>query len=299
MAADPAPPRIVREAAPAKVNLYLHVVGRRADGYHLVDSLVAFAAIGDSIEAKPAPGLSLAIDGPFAGDAPADGTNLVLAAAERLRAAAGGGGAAIRLTKRLPVAAGIGGGSADAAAALRALRRLWRPRGGIDLRPLAGAIGADVPMCLARRPARIAGIGEVVTPVPAFPMLPAVLVNPGVPLATADVFRGRAGTFGAPAPALPAWRDAADLVAWLEPLRNDLTETAVRLVPAVGEALRALAGAEGCRLARMSGSGATCLGLFDTMRAARLAARRIRRHQPRWWVKSTTLAAAREPRVED
>ena len=309
MAAEPpvpgqAPPRRIREHAPAKVNLFLHLVGRRPDGYHLLDGLVAFTRFGDRVEVTAADALSLSVEGPFADQVPAGEGNLALAAAAALRAvlAEGGGsagpGAAIRLEKRVPVAAGLGGGSGDAAAVLRALARLWGLPAGVDLHGLAARLGADVPMCLAGRPARIAGIGDRLVPCPAFPSLPILLVNPRVPLATPDVFRARMvhnGTGG--------WRDAvppfptgdADgLLAALVATGNDLTDAARSLVPAVGTVLDALAGLDGCRLARMSGSGATCFALFTDAASAARAARRLRRARPGWWITATRLAGRQQ-----
>ncbi|MCC7273583.1 MAG: 4-(cytidine 5'-diphospho)-2-C-methyl-D-erythritol kinase [Alphaproteobacteria bacterium] len=276
---------LVRERAPAKVNLYLRVVGRRADGYHLLDSLVAFTALGDTVEVRPAPGMSLALAGPFAAAVPADDDNLVLRAAASLQAAAGvDAGAAIRLVKRIPVAAGLGGGSADAAAALRALRRLWRVDPALDMGPLAAALGADVPMCLAGVPARVGGVGEIVTPTGPLPAKAILLANPGVPLATPAVFRARSGAFAAAAP------PDDDPVGAIAREGNDLTAAAITLVPAIADVLAALAAAGGCRVARMSGSGATCFGLFDDPRDAGRAARRLRRRHPGWWIAATRLA---------
>ncbi len=190
----------VVRAAPAKLNLYLHVTGKRADGYHLLDSLIAFADVHDTVSVAEAEALDLACDGPFAAGLPESGDNIVLAAARLLRESAGmRSGAQIRLTKRLPVASGIGGGSADAAAALRALDALWRCRASEeDLAALALAIGADVPVCLYGRAAFVGGIGEKIVAAPKLPACHLVLANPGVPLATAAVFAARSGGFSAP-----------------------------------------------------------------------------------------------------
>jgi 4-diphosphocytidyl-2-C-methyl-D-erythritol kinase len=267
------------ELAPAKVNLALHVTGRRADGMHLLDSLVAFPRLGDLVEAEPAEGLSLSVDGPFARDLGAGADNLVLRAALLLRPP--GRGAALRLRKSLPVASGLGGGSADAAATLRLLARLWQVPSPEPAETLA--LGADLPVCLAGRPARMRGIGEDLAPV-ALPSFWLVLANPGVPLATAAVFAGLAGRSSPPMPAPPAFADAAGLFAFLADQRNDLEPPAAALAPAVGEAKAALATQPGCRLARMSGSGATCFGLFATEPAALAAAAGIRRAAPAWWV---------------
>ncbi len=282
----------VVEAAPAKINLYLHVLGRRGDGYHEIDSLVAFAECGDRVTASPGIDATLTIEGPFARDCPQASANLVMRAAIMLAAASARPMmAALVLDKQLPVAAGIGGGSADAAAALRALRRLWRTE--IDDALLAGmglALGADVPVCLEGCSARVRGIGERVETVPALPAAGLVLVNPGIPLATADVFAARQGVFGSAAPALPSrFADVRALVNWLGQCRNDLTEAARALCPVIASVLTALEIAPGCLLARMSGSGATCFGLFSDRAAADSAARLIAGERPNWWVRASAL----------
>lgn len=281
---------MIEVAAPAKVNLYLHVVGRRADGYHLLDSLVAFAGIGDTVAVGPAPGLSLTVDGPTAAQLP-DGDNIVTKAASLLAARAGTtAGAAIRLTKRLPVAAGIGGGSADAAATLIALARLWALN--LPERELAGIgleLGADVPVCLAGRPTAMAGIGDRLTPAPALPPAWLVLVNPMIGLSTPRVFKARAGCFSDHAPLETAPRDAAHLAELLRARRNDLTDAAISLVPEVAGALGLLAGTAGCLLARMSGSGATCFGLYAAEAEARAAAEVVSAARPGWWAAAAPL----------
>jgi 4-diphosphocytidyl-2-C-methyl-D-erythritol kinase len=258
------------EAAPAKVNLTLHITGRRADGYHLLDSLVVFGPAQDVLHAEPADALSLVLAGPFAAGLVAEADNLVLRAARALASWAGRPPrAALVLEKHLPVASGIGGGSADAAAALRLLARLWAlDVPAAEMARLSAGLGADVPVCLAGRPARMAGIGDILTPAPALPPCGMLLVNPGVALATADVFRARAGSF-TPAAAWPgAWPDADSMARDLSAQRNDLEPPALALCPAVGAVLAALRAAPGCLLARMSGSGATCFGLFDDAAAA-------------------------------
>jgi 4-diphosphocytidyl-2-C-methyl-D-erythritol kinase len=277
--------------APAKVNLSLHVVGKRADGYHLLDSLVAFAGIGDTLEFTPAAGLSLEITGPTAALIPAQGENIVLTAARRLAERAGvAADAAIRLTKRLPVAAGIGGGSADAAAALKGLARLWNTTlPEQDMHALALSLGADVPVCLAGRAMRMSGVGEVLEPAPPLPPAWLVLVNPMVPLHTPAVFKARQGDFSAANPLTAAPADAAALAEALASRRNDLTRAAVALEPVVGEILATLAADPACLLARMSGSGATCFGLFATQPAAEQAAARLAALHPAWWVAPAPL----------
>lgn len=273
------------EHAPAKINLALHVTGRRADGYHLLDSLVVFAGVGDLVEAEPADDLSLSIGGPFGADLGAGPDNLVLRAAALL--ARNGDGAALRLTKRLPVASGIGGGSADAAATLRLLGRMWNAP---PVSPEAAlALGADVPVCLEGRPLRMSGIGERLAPFapPRFRML---LVNPGVELSTGAVFSRLARRDNPPLPQDPPLPDAETLFAFLAAQRNDLQTPAEVAAPVIAEALAALAAQSGCGLARMSGSGATCFGLFAREAPMRAAALALRRARPGWWIAETEVS---------
>jgi len=294
-----APPRRgLKLAAPAKINLYLHVLGRRADGMHLLDSLVVFAGIADEVSVRPADALSLVIEGPFADRLAAEEDNLVLRAARRLQTLHGSAGAAIRLLKRLPVAAGIGGGSADAAAALKALARLWGiPATHPQLRAIAAELGADVPVCLAGGPSFVGGIGEAIEAPPALPPAWLVLANPGRALPTAAVFKARTGAFGAPGRWAEALPDAAALAARLRPLGNGLADAAIGLMPEIGEVLHALSRQRGCLLARMSGSGATCFGLFASQDEAHTAASRIGARNGEWWVAAAPLLA-RAPEVE-
>lgn len=277
--------------APAKVNLTLHVVGKRDDGYHLLDSLVAFAGVGDTLDFAPADTFSLDVTGPTAAQIP-DGENIVLKAARLLAEAAGGQaqGAAIRLTKRLPVAAGIGGGSADAAATLKGLIRLWSlTLPAESLSRVALAIGADVPVCLAGAPTRMMGIGERLEPAPALPPAWLVLVNPMVPLHTPPVFKARTGPFSEADPLKESPADAHALAAALASRRNDLTPPAISIEPVVGEVLAAIAATPGCLLPRMSGSGATCFGLYGTEAEALAAAAALAAAQPGWWVAPARL----------
>lgn len=285
----------VRIAAPAKINLYLHVVGRRPDGFHLLDSLIAFTEFGDELTIERAPTMSLRIDGPFAGSLAADGDNLVMRAA---RALSGDGReicAAIRLTKRLPVASGIGGGSADAAAALIGLRKLYSLDVGDDrLRQIGLALGADLPVCLMGMASFIGGIGEQIEVAPALPKAHLVLVNPGQPLPTVEVFKRRAqgrdgARFSAPARWADGVSDAAVLAERLAARGNDLSATALALMPAIGDVLDQLNRQAGCLLARLSGSGATCFGLFADVGTARAAATAIGAARPGWWVSATRL----------
>ncbi|WP_426959051.1 4-(cytidine 5'-diphospho)-2-C-methyl-D-erythritol kinase [Muricoccus radiodurans] len=272
------------EAAPAKVNLFLHVTGRRADGYHLLDSLVVFAGIADRVSAVPGRDLSLTLTGPEAGALSAEPDNLVLRAARLLAEEAHGrpqeagrqaaAGAALTLEKALPVASGIGGGSADAAAALRLLNRLWDFRlGTAALEALAARLGADVPVCVRSHAARMSGVGDVLSAAPILPPLGLVLANPRVALPTPAVFRARGGGFSEAAVLPPSWSDAAELAAALRMLRNDLEPAAIALCPPVAEVLAALSALPGALIARMSGSGATCFAILpDAASAARAAA---------------------------
>lgn len=271
------------EFASAKVNLFLHVTGRRDDGYHLLDSLVVFAEIADRITYEPADALTLTVTGPFAPSLAAEPDNLVLRAARMLAEEAGVRPmGALTLNKQIPVASGIGGGSADAAAALRLLCRVWRLSMEAQvLERIAARLGADVPVCLRGTPQRMRGVGEHLTAAPSLPACGLVLVNPGVPLATVSVFRARTGGYS-PEAALPAgWTTVPEMAAALMRMTNDLEPPAIGLVPSIGDVLRAIAETKGCLLARMSGSGATCFGLFASAEAASVAARELAR--PGWW----------------
>ena len=277
---------MLSESASAKINLFLHVTGRRDDGYHLLDSLVIFAGTGDRLSVTESDTLSLALTGPFAAGLAAETDNLVLRAGRALAGAAGIAPCGhLTLEKNLPVASGIGGGSADAAAALRLLARFWNVSVPDDrLLPLAARLGADVPVCLASRPTRMQGIGERLTAAPTLPAFGLLLVNPGVAVATADVFRARRGGFS-PAAALPeAWDDALGMAAGLAALTNDLQPPAVAVCPAIGDVLSALDDDPTCLLGRMSGSGATCFGIYPDAAAASRAAARLGGVRPGWWV---------------
>jgi 4-diphosphocytidyl-2-C-methyl-D-erythritol kinase len=278
--------------APAKLNLYLHVVGKRPDGYHLLDSLVVFADIADRVAVASASQLSLALVGPFASALAAnDKNNLAWRAAEALARHLGREpDVAVTLEKNLPVASGIGGGSSDAAATLQALIDLWQVK--VDhsaLADIAASLGADVPVCLAARPSWLGGIGERVECAPALPPAGLMLVNPGIALPTAAVFKSRRGPFSGPARFDAAPADAGALAALLAERRNDLTATAIDQVPAIAMVLQRLAAAEGALLARMSGSGATCFALFAAEREAIAAAAKLRAQEPGWWIAAGQL----------
>ncbi|AWD22048.1 4-(cytidine 5'-diphospho)-2-C-methyl-D-erythritol kinase [Fuscovulum blasticum] len=267
------------EFAPAKVNLTLHVTGRRQDGYHLLDSLVVFAGVGDRVSVTAGEGFS--VTGPQAALLPPSDDNLCLRAARAM-----GGGVAITLDKVLPVASGIGGGSADAAATLRALARMGRalPDAETVLK-----LGADVPVCLSGHAVRMTGVGEGLAPV-SVPSGWMVLVNPGVAVSTPSVFRALDRRENPPMPTpLPPLPDMAALVAFVASQRNDLEAPAIVLAPVIADVKAALAAQDGCLLARMSGSGATCFGLFAGQASAEAAAGAIRAAQPGWWAAAAPM----------
>jgi 4-diphosphocytidyl-2-C-methyl-D-erythritol kinase len=276
---------MIRELAPAKVNLFLHVGTRRDDGFHPLQSLAVFAggeAAADRLALDHADELTLAVDGPFAGQLAADADNLVLRAARLL---SGTSGAAITLTKNLPVASGIGGGSADAAAALRGLRALWGfGQDDAALCAMAAALGSDIPVCVASAPAFMEGRGEILTPLAAMPRLPLLLVNPGVPVATRAVFAALKTRRGVEM-TLPRgpFRDTADLLRFLEETGNDLEAPARAIQPVISEVLDAIAAQPGALLTRMSGSGATCFAIFADDDCCARAAEALRRARPGWW----------------
>lgn len=274
------------EVARAKINLFLHVLGRTPEGYHALRMMVVFPRIGDLVTAEPADGLSLSISGPFGDGLSTGEDNLTLGAASALAARVGGApGAALHLEKNLPIAAGIGGGSADAGAALRLLARIWPRAARADLHDIAFALGADAPMCLAQTPAIAGGVGERLSPAPAFPGFWVVLVNPMKQLSTAEVFAGlerRENPVGADTPA--RFADLAHLTSWLSIQRNDMQSAARKLRPEIGVVLSALAWDRTCLFHRMSGSGATCFGIFATEELALAAANRLRVAEPGWWV---------------
>jgi 4-diphosphocytidyl-2-C-methyl-D-erythritol kinase len=274
------------ESASAKINLTLHVTGQRADGYHLLDSLVMFTALGDVVTVTPADRLSLTINGPFAADLIADDDNLVLRAARSFGIPKG---AAITLTKNLPVASGIGGGSADAAATLRALSRLWEvpiPNAETVLK-----LGADVPVCMTTELSRMWGIGDQIDTIGPAPMLDMLLVNPNAAVSTAQVFDGLASKSNAPMPTdMPDPFDTDIWIEWLLAQRNDLEMPARIAAPIIDDVLGSLRTQDGCTMARMSGSGATCFAFFDDANSRDAAAIALRQSHPTWWIAETDEA---------
>jgi 4-diphosphocytidyl-2-C-methyl-D-erythritol kinase len=279
----------IADFAPAKINLTLRIVGRRADGYHELESLVAFAAIGDTLTLLPGPETALEVEGVFANATGAIHSNLVLKAAAKLGADIPNLKAGhFRLEKKLPVAAGIGGGSSDAAAALRLLARLNKL--APDDARLAGAalaVGADVPVCLDPRPRIMRGIGERLSRAFDLPRLPALLVNPRVPTATKDVFAAFDVSHSTATELPDPPRD--DFVGYLQRHGNDLTAAAIACAPVIGDVLDTLSALAGVQLARMSGSGSTCFALFTSDEAAEQAALKLAQARPEWWVAATRL----------
>ncbi len=276
--------------APAKINLFLHITGRRADGYHMVQSLMAFADVGDGLEFSAQKNFEVEVTGPFAAALPAAADNLVYKAArllsEEYKAPLQG---KIILTKNLPIASGIGGGSADAAAALKGLVKLWNlPDEPTRLQEIAQHLGADVPACLYGGIVWAEGIGEVLTRIPDMPALHLVLVNPLIPTSTVAVFKKFSGRFS------PPMKMRAMTIADLKTCCNDLTEAALAVTPEISTVLAVLAGTENCLLHRLSGSGATCFGIYENADAAEAAAKKIKAQYPAWWaVSATTVIPAK------
>ena len=284
-------PALIRVEAPAKLNLYLHVTGRRGDGYHELDSLVTFTALADTLEIAPAESLNLTVTGPFA-PALSGADNLAMRAAAALAERLGRPASVrIALHKRIPVSAGLGGGSADAAAVLRGLARLWRlgATHDNDLGEIALRLGADVPVCLASRAAYMAGIGEALSVPPTLPPCDVLLVNPGVPVPTGPIFAARRGPFSQAGRFHQSPADASALARLLLTRRNDLERPALAHAPEIGRVLARLGRAPGCLIARMTGSGGTCFGLFEGEAEAAGAACAITRDHPDWWVHPTRL----------
>lgn len=284
-----AEPRMMRVRAPAKLNLFLHVGEKHSDGFHALESLVVFVEETDILVVERADELSLNVVGPFADSLKEEPDNLVLRAARALDVTRG---AAITLEKNLPVKAGIGGGSADAGAALRCLNAFWQlERDPEELREIAAEIGSDVPACVLSQPAWIAGRGEIVRGVGSIPPFELVLVNPNIGLATASVFASlnvRTGV-GAMSPPGSEINSVWDLVTYLADSGNDLEAPACAMAPPIDEVLEALAHEPGCVLAQMSGSGATCFGIFQEGPWAQGASERIAQDHPDWWVRETRI----------
>lgn len=282
------------ETAPAKINLTLRVLGRREDGYHELESLVGFTEFADTLMLEPGPTIALDISGPFAAACGPVADNLVLkAVAELSKRVRGVVAGRFRLEKWIPVAAGVGGGSADAGAALRLLARAnGLAHDDPRLASAALAVGADVPVCLDPRARVMSGVGDLLSAPLALAELPVLLVNPRVPVATRDVFNAFSGSAGSKVPVgtLPKGRDA--VINFLAGYDNDLTRAAIACAPVIIDVLMALRALPGLKLARMSGSGPTCFGLFRSRSEADAAAQRLQFERKEWWVVSTVISAS-------
>jgi len=281
----------IKASAPAKVNLTLHVTGQRGDGYHLLDSLVVFADVADQLTATTAPDMRLSVSGPFSPGVPSDHTNLIMRAAETLRAVRGVKlGAALMLEKHLPHAAGIGSGSSDAAATLAMLAELWRVAPLPATAPEVAALGADVPVCVgAPRPARMSGIGDVLSPVASLPDCALVLVRPPVDVPTPEVFKRLGTKDGSPMLQLREGLDYEGFVRWLMAQRNDLQTPAEAIAPEITEAIARLKSLPAVSVVGMSGSGATCFAVVKDMATARHVARIVQVARMEWWVAPAAL----------
>lgn len=282
---------VISVQAPAKVNLYLHVTDRRSDGYHLLDSLFAFTKDGDVVSVQEAEALSLEIRGAYAAALSNEDDNIVLKAARALAQASGiAPNVKIVLEKNLPVASGIGGGSADAAATLKALIELWNLKISDEkLHEIALALGADVPSCLASKAVQVSGIGDVLTLAPTFPKLYVLLVNPNKPVSTPAVFKARKPVFSAPRPFTKKMTDFDDFIHALSERHNDLCDAACMIEPEINQVLQALKDCQLCRLAGMSGSGGTCFGLFASAQDASLACEELKKKHVNWWFLNTEI----------
>jgi 4-diphosphocytidyl-2-C-methyl-D-erythritol kinase len=278
-------------SAYAQINLYLHVIAKRANGYHELDSLIAFAGTGDRVTIKPCPDIRFLVTGPRAEDIPHSDDNLVLKAARLLATHANiSTGAAITLEKNLPATSGIGGGSADAAATLIGLAQHWNlSTTTSELCALGLPLGADIPICVHGQAALVSGIGEIIKPAPTLPTAWLVLANPNVPVSTPSVFAARTGDFSEPAPLAKTPKDTRDFAAALKERRNDLTDGAISVAPVIKETLNALAQCPDALLARLSGSGATCFALFADEQQAQTSANSLGNDHPDWWIEAAPL----------
>jgi 4-diphosphocytidyl-2-C-methyl-D-erythritol kinase len=279
--------------APAKINLFLHITGKRDDGYHLLQSVMVFVDVGDALEFSPHDSLFLDVEGPFAADMPPPHNNLIYKAAQLLAAEYNVPmRARITLKKRLPVASGIAGGSSDAATALRGLARLWGlPEEKDRLRRLGEKLGADVPACIARRAVWTEGIGERVTPLLDMPAMHFILVNPMVATPTPEVFRRYREKFSPLLQFSGRRKSMQEWIADLKLYRNDLTRAAMGVTPEIRAVLEALRATPNCHFARLSGSGATCFGVFDHAQASAAAMNKLKQEHPDWWISPANLIA--------
>lgn len=290
--------KILTIFAPAKLNLFLHITKRLSNGYHALDSLVAFADIGDIITIESAPSFSFHINGPFADSfkskersAFLNGENIVIKAARSLSQVADRTlDIKITLTKNLPLSSGLGGGSSDAAATIWGLQKLWKLEHNAKyIIPLMAKLGADIPVCLNCTPTRMQGIGDILLPAPTMPEIPILLINPMISCATQDIFLHHNATFKKKTTLPDTFNSVFDLVTTLNTLENDLFEPALNLIPKIGNVINALNTQKQCLFSRMSGSGASCFGLFETIEHAEHSAKKIKTENPDWWIKTGWL----------
>lgn len=274
-------------SAPAKVNLYLHVTGKREDGYHLLESMMCFADICDEVTVTPSDKITITADGEFASLVPTDSSNIAYKAAEKLQPFCGNKGADIHITKNLPVGAGIGGGSADAAAVLHLLNEIWEVKLSDNrLAEIGLSLGADVPICLNRKAALVSGIGENICNIATMPEIYIVLVNPKQHVATPQIFKMGFEKFTNYGVNDNFPKEASSVLEYLARQHNDLMPNAVKILPVIGDILAIIKNTSGCVFSRMSGSGATCFGIFENRHDSQNASDLIKKLHPNWWVKS-------------
>lgn len=279
-------------AAPAKINLHLHILSKRpSDGYHILDSLFVFTELGDDLYFKPSKDFSLEVTGDFAKNLSISEDNSIIKAALLLSKELGiKPSGEITLVKRLPISAGIGGGTADGAAALIGLQKLWKKEVSLKkLYEIGFKLGSDVVASLYGRPVLVGGVGDELKPAPKLPFMGILLVNPMVPISSREIFRSRKDHFSKEFSFLPEYKDVQSLSLALQKSRNDLTETAISFEPIIKEALSAIKDSKDCLLSRMSGSGSTCFGIYDTLEKAQFAEVTLKGKYPNWWIKSTIL----------
>lgn len=285
---------VLKVHVPAKINLFLHVLGNSSNGYHELESLVAFTEVGDDLLIEPADKLTFALKGPFSNKLLLNESNLVVQAAQLM----GKGfkslpGAKITLEKNLPIASGIGGGSADAAAVFSALNVFWRiGKTNKELAALGLSLGADVPVCIYGKTAFLGGIGEIIEPAPELPSMGVLLVNPNLSLSTASVFSSFDSAFSKANNKIESWLNLQNFITYLQEKRNDLELSAKRLAPEINEVLNVLENEPNCLLARLSGSGATCFGLFSSSDGAKKGKQSISQKHQEWWVRDTKFISS-------
>ena len=281
--------RTIAGVANAKINLTLHVTGKLPNGFHEIDSLVVFTSFGDTLELEPAEGFSLSTQGPYSKALPHPSENIILSALRLLEER--GTGFRINLEKSIPVSAGLGGGSVNAALALRLASDYLKYPLPADTRKIT-SIGSDLPVCLTGKPSMVSGLGEKIAVLGSFPEFPLLLVNPNKPVQTQDVYKGLTKVNNSSQTPFPALGNKNDIISWIREQRNDLEPPALQLCPEIKDILSRLQDQEGCLVARMSGSGGTCFGIFQTAEQVSVAAKAIKQLEPGWWVQPTRILPA-------